>query len=274
MPTFVSRREALLRREPSVDLSVRVGRAGLAGIARAELERGTGLSGDDFDAALAKLSGEDAASVTRDSRCVAETALAALEARLLEALDAYHRAEPLRPGMPKAALRGSLPENVLAAVSELAMERLASRDALRIDGDLARRPDHRVELDESASQLVERIAVTLADAALEAPSLRDLAATVDSDPAALGDLLAHLEREGKLVRAPGDLWFDAAAVEALRERLRAYFRDRDTLDTPTYKGLIGTTRRTAVPLMELLDTERFTARRGEVRVLRKSGQES
>jgi selenocysteine-specific elongation factor len=204
---------------------------------------------------------------------VAETALAALEARLLEALDAYHRAEPLRPGMPKAALRGSLPENVLAAVSELAMERLTSRDALRIDGDLARRPDHRVELDESASQLVERIAATLADAALEAPSLRDLAATVDSDPAALGDLLAHLEREGKLVRAPGDLWFDAAAVEALRERLRAYFRERDTLDTPTYKGLIGTTRRTAVPLMELLDTERFTARRGDVRVLRKSGQD-
>ena len=208
-------------------------------------------------------------SQTRDARCVAEASLAALETRLLETLDRYHRDEPLRPGMPTGALRGSLPENVLTAVAELAIERLTSRDALRIDGNHAHRPDHRVELDEKASRLAERIAAALSEAGLEAPSLRDLAGLVDAEPADLGDLLAHLEREGRLVRAPGDLWFDAAAIEALRERLRQHFREHDRLDTPTYKALIGTTRRTAVPLMELLDTERFTARRGEVRVLRK-----
>jgi selenocysteine-specific elongation factor len=88
--------------------------------------------------------------------------------------------------------------------------------------------------------------------------------------APLRDLLAHLEREGRIVRAPGDLWFDARAVEALRERVRRHFDARDALDTKTYKALIGTTRRTAIPLMELFDTERITLRRGDVRFLRGS----
>jgi hypothetical protein len=49
----------------------------------------------------------------------------------------------------------------------------------------------------------------------------------------------------------------------------AHFEDNETLDTPTYKSLIGTTRRTAMPLMELLDDLHITRRRGDVRILMK-----
>jgi selenocysteine-specific elongation factor len=84
----------------------------------------------------------------------------------------------------------------------------------------------------------------------------------------LRDLLAHLEREGVLVRSPGDLWFDRAAVDALRARVITHLREHGRLETPAYKALIGTPRRTAVPLMELFDEERVTARRGEARILR------
>ncbi len=80
----------------------------------------------------------------------------------------------------------------------------------------------------------------------------------------------QLERAGELVRAPGDLFFDAEAVEGLRTRVRGHLADHETLDTPTYKELIGTSRKHAVPLMELLDGEKLTVRRGDVRV-RKSG---
>jgi selenocysteine-specific elongation factor len=70
------------------------------------------------------------------------------------------------------------------------------------------------------------------------------------------------------VHARADLWFDARAVAALRQRVLDHFASREELDTPSYKTLIGTSRRTAVPLMELFDAERLTVRRGEVRRLR------
>jgi selenocysteine-specific elongation factor len=267
-PALLRDLEVLARRDPEQDLRVRIERAGYAGCEAGALRRETGLRGEAFAPALGAALAASGALRTRDGRCVSSAALAALEAQLLAALEAYHAREPLRPGMPAGALRGRLPENVPADVAALALATLAERGEIVSEADHVRLRSHRVELDAHTQQLAERLCAVLAAAGLEAPALRDLAAQVGAKPEPLGDVLAHLEREGRLVRAPGDLWFDASAVEALRERLRGHFRTHDTLDTPTYKALIGTTRRTAVPLMELLDTERFTTRRGEVRILR------
>jgi len=57
----------------------------------------------------------------------------------------------------------------------------------------------------------------------------------------------------------------------LRERVVAYLQQHGTIGTAAYKSLIGTSRRTAVPLMELFDEERTTLRRGEKRALRRGG---
>jgi selenocysteine-specific elongation factor len=191
---------------------------------------------------------------------------------LCKTLDAYHRAEPLRPGMPAGALRGALPENVPREAAELAIERLAASGAIATEADHVRLASHRPNLDDAALTACEKIVARLAEAGLEAPTLRDLGEHVAIPEAPLRDLLAHLEREGRIVGAPGDLWFDARAVESLRERVRRHFDANDALDTKSYKALIGTTRRTAVPLMERLDAERLTVRRGEVRKLRVAAQ--
>ncbi len=83
-------------------------------------------------------------------------------------------------------------------------------------------------------------------------------------------MLVHLERAGALVRAPGELWFDRAHVDALRARVVAHLEAHGALDTQAYKDLIGTSRKYAVPLMELFDAEHLTVRRGEARVLRRT----
>ena len=267
-PALVRDLEALMRRDPDTDLRVRIERAGFAGVAKDALERETGIGGAELDAALARLADADITCTTRAGTCIAASVVTSLEGQLEEALAAYHAAEPLRPGMPTGTLRGRLPENVAGDVCELALAHLQERGAIEISTDHVRAHDHRPTLDAEAEALTARIAQALVAAGLEPPSLRDLAAKLGATQESLGNLLAHLEREGRLVRAPGDLWFDAAALETLRERMRAHFREHDTLDTRSYKALIGTTRRTAVPLMELLDTERFTTRRGDVRILR------
>ena len=118
----------------------------------------------------------------------------------------------------------------------------------------------------------DQIAAEARAAGLEPPAPKEWGARLSIASEKLRDLLAHLEREGALVRAPGELWFDRAAVDALRARVVAYLGEHDRLETPAYKALIGTSRRTAVPLMELFDEEHVTARRGEARILRGSSQ--
>jgi selenocysteine-specific elongation factor len=123
------------------------------------------------------------------------------------------------------------------------------------------------------TQRQEAIAAQLRAAAmstgLEPPTPRELAESLGVDPAELREVLAHLVRDGSLVHAPGDLWFDRVAVDELRARVIAHLEAHGALETPAYKDLIGTSRKYAVPLMELFDAERLTVRRGEARVLRR-----
>ncbi len=77
--------------------------------------------------------------------------------------------------------------------------------------------------------------------------------------------------DGRRPTRPGG---DREAIDALRRRVVENLEQHERLDTPAYKALIGTSRRSAVPLMELFDAERVTVRRGEHRLLRQRRERS
>jgi selenocysteine-specific elongation factor len=260
--------ELLARGAPEDAVRVRVARSGLGGTARAALRRETGLRESALASTLDALAEGGELALADAELCVSTAALETIEASLARSLADFHRAQPLRPGMPSSALRGHLPANVERSAAQLALTRLIARGEIRVEGDCVALRGHRSDLSDAERATGEQLLAALRDAALEPPSLRDLARRLRAEPRALRNLLAHFEREGRLVRAGDDLWFDADAVDALRERVRSYLREHGALETPQYKTLIGTSRRTAVPLMELFDAQRLTLRRGNRRHLR------
>ena len=171
--------------------------------------------------------------------------------------------------MPTGALRVSLPDNVSRDTAERVIGRLRDRGAVVIEADSGRLPEYSPKLGPKDEAIVARMIDEARAAALEPPSLKDWSDRHGISADHFGNLLAYLVRDARLVRAPGDFWFDTEAVDALREKVAAHIRDHGRLETPDYKALIGTTRRTAVPLMELFDQEHFTVRSGDARVLRR-----
>ena len=270
-PALLRELEILAQLDPVAGVRERIARTGLAGVRRGELLLETGLDAAELDAALRSVGPAGSASAHPASDLwIDAAALEQLEKSLVATLDAFHAAEPLRPGMSRSALRGSLPENVAPEAANLALERLAEAGEILVDADLVRAARFAPTLDSDAEEAIQRIRKEASESGLEPPAPREWAERLGVAPDRFRNLLAHLERGGTLVRAPGDLWFDKAAVDELEARVRAHFRDHDELDTPSYKAIIGTSRRTAVPLMELFDDRHVTRRRGNARVLFKS----
>ncbi|MDJ0865011.1 MAG: selenocysteine-specific translation elongation factor [Myxococcota bacterium] len=253
---------------PADGLRVRVERAGLSGVRRDALRRETGMPEASLSDELAALE-QRGEIVTADAElCLSRAALSALCERADAALAAFHAREPLRPGLAKAALAGALPDNTAPAAVSRALEQLVADGRAVVEDDLVRLASHRAELGEAERELAERVRADARAAALEPPTLREWSERLGVAPDRLRELLAHLEREGALRQAPGELWFDRAAVDALRERVVAHLHEHEALETPAYKALIGTSRKHAVPLMELFDSERLTLRVDNRRVLR------
>jgi selenocysteine-specific elongation factor len=250
-------------------LRVRIERAGFAGCEQEELRRETGLTREALEATLEGLEKEGVLARSADGLLLPGTACSELERRLLAALGEFHEREPMRPGTARAALRGALPENVPRAAFELAVARLEASGAVEVAEGLARLADFVPRLTQRQEAIAARLRADAMIGGLEPPTPRDWSEQLGVDASELREVLAHLERDGSLVRAPGDLWFDRVSVDELRAKLVAQLEANGSIETAAYKELIGTTRKYAVPLMELFDAEHLTVRRGETRVLRR-----
>jgi selenocysteine-specific elongation factor len=251
-------------------LRVRIDRAGFAGVTREALRRETGLDARDLDAALAALAKGGAAAPADGDLWLGADGCAELERRLLDALREVHEREPLRPGTPRGALRGALPENVARAAFELALAHLEAAGRIAAEESLVRLAEWVPRLTQRQEAIAAQLRADAMIGGLEPKAPREWAESLSVEPDELREVLAHLVRDGSLVHAPGDLWFDRVAVDELRAKVVAHLEAHGALETPAYKDLIGTSRKYAVPLMELFDAEHLTVRRGEARVLRRA----
>ncbi len=282
-PKLAEDLERLARGAIEDQLLVRIERTGLAGTTTGRLrletgiavrngngsedESGNGRRTNALDRALDALTARDVIVRLGSDRCLSTTAATRLTAALRSAVDEFHTKEPLQPGLPRATLLGRLPENVPGEIASALVVRLADQGWLAIDEQIVRRADFRSSLDADQERLGQSLLHRLGEAGLEAPSLKTLADELAVDVAKLRAIAHHLERQGRLVAAPEELFFARACIERLIERVLEQFALAPELDTQTLKNLIGASRRTAMPLMALLDDLQVTRRDGSVRRL-------
>jgi len=244
--------------------------AGPAGLDLAAFSGRTALSPRALQASLERLGARgEALLFDRERRAWASGAVArALSRRMLDAVAAFHRDHPLAAGMGREELRGRLPAAVDPRLFQRLLAAAAERGELVLEGDHVRQRQHLAAAAGAGGALRERLAAVLAGAGLTPPSVAELPARSGASAEEVKALLKLLAAEGRAVRVSADLYFDAAAVAGLQQRLVAFLREHQGITTQQFKDLVGATRKHVIPLAEHFDRERVTLRVGERRVLR------
>jgi selenocysteine-specific elongation factor len=197
----------------------------------------------------------------------------AAAAAVLEAVDDQHRADPSAPGLPAQASREAAfgpaggdgaarpgwPEPAGAEV----VEALVAAGRLVADGPTLRRPDHGPRLDPAQRAVRDRVEHAMAEAGVSL--LGDAAlAELGADRRAT----AMLVRLGVLVAVTPGGYLGRATLEEAVATLRRAFPDGRPFTVSDAREALGTTRRTAIPLLEHLDRTGVTTRLGDLRRLR------
>ncbi len=189
-----------------------------------------------------------------------------LATRTLQALEQYHREQPLSEGIPREEVRErffgrgttALFETVLAEMVKA--KQIVARDRLALAGHtLALSPE-----EERARDALER---AFREAGLKPPDADGLAAA-GGDPTIADRMVKLLLRQKVLVKIE-NLVFHADALRRLRDDVAALKRENPDarLDVGSFKDRYGITRKFAIPLLEYLDRERVTRRVGDTRVV-------
>jgi selenocysteine-specific elongation factor len=183
------------------------------------------------------------------------------------ALQDFHRANPLRPGMPREELRsraGAADERVFAHL----VTALDSEGVLRVERDKVRLVTHEVRLSPEQQQTVEKLEACYLSAEAAPPSPEEALGRIGVAGNEEHELFQLLVEGRKLVRVRESLFFHARALDAIQDKLVTMLRERKEIGPGDIKDLLGISRKYAIPLLEFFDARRVTARVGERRVLR------
>ena len=199
-----------------------------------------------------------------DVVAVGETRFAAevwrhVEGTARDAVSGYLARHPLRTGMPREHLRQAMGLEG-RAVAE-AIGAMLARRALETHGsDLVVLPGWEPKLSASQRKVVTAVIARLTEQELSPPRLPELAALgLDEE---LGN---YLENTGSVIRVAADLFMLPVAVAEAQGRLERHLREQGSMTVATARDVLGSSRRTVVPLLEYFDTTHVTRRDGDLR---------
>ena len=197
-------------------------------------------------------------------RVFAPRVVGRLTGLLLDALAAFHGANPLQLGAHRRELKRERLGHLSDKVFDGLVERLISSKMAASDGPLLRMAGFQVQLSEAQRDLQDRVVERISAAGLVGMEPKALYATFDD--AEVASLLRLAEEAGRVRTVAGVGFVSPAPLTALVSSVRGWFASHDTLSAPEFKELSGgLSRKTAIPLLEWLDTQKVTQRFGDVR---------
>jgi len=250
-----NRQEALL---------ARIARRGHEGLSLAASVRETGLKQSILQPLIAALAQQKQIIQVGDFLLSSDAMQKTLE-KLVAALEAFHKANPLVGGISKEELREKL--GLHQTVMEAMLAQLTRDKKAEVAGEQVRLAGRGVELKDEEAKAKQQIEKAFADAGLKVPLMKEVLDKLPIDKARAQKLVTLLLRDRVLIKLADDLVFHQTALQGLRQIMATQKGKNPKIDVATFKDLLGVTRKYAIPLLEYLDQQRVTRRVGDERII-------
>ncbi len=188
---------------------------------------------------------------------------------LREYVRAYHSEHPLLPGISRSQILSHWGKGVSQKLVHFIIELSLKRGVLASEEDVLKLPEHKIALNKDQKKIREQVVNLYKRAGSSPPSVKKVAQELSLNKGDLENILRLLVEEGVLVKIKDELFFYREAVELLRDRVIALFKEKEEMSPRDFKELSGLSRKYSIPLLEYFDREKLTIRVGDVRKLRK-----
>lgn len=200
-------------------------------------------------------------------RLFAASLASRMAAAIGAALETFHAAQPLEPGLSRSTLREETAPDAPVAFFDHVVAGLASAGLLTGADRLALRSHTRAS-GASADPVRTRLIEIARDAGLAAFDTQGFVGAAGEPLPEVDPRLRALLREGALIKV-GPFLYERAVLERLKRDLKAAngAGAAGEVEVGAFKERFGLTRKHAIPLLEWLDRERVTRRVGATRRL-------
>ena len=176
-----------------------------------------------------------------------------------EAVDAFHRDEPLRVGITVELLRQTVPTRDEGRLADLVLSEAVASGSLEIRDSVVSRPGYEPIVTEGQREVMDELLGLYRDAGLAAPLVSELPKALRGRDD-LWPLLKLLERRGHLVALENELFLDAEGFSAAAERVATELAGATGLGPSDFRELLPVTRKHLIPILSHFDQTGLTIR--------------
>jgi selenocysteine-specific elongation factor len=174
----------------------------------------------------------------------------------------------MKAGFGRSAAASAWGKKLSPRLVHAVTERLIKQGKLAVEGDILRLPEFSVSLASDQSALRAAVLAAHLQAGAAPPNMKDVLESLNVQARDAAPILKIMQDAGELVRVADGIWYAAAPLADIQNRVRGWFTDHDNLDLGGLKEITGLSRKYLIALMEYFDKERLTIRVGDRRVLR------
>jgi selenocysteine-specific elongation factor len=267
-PAVLQRLQTLVRGSPSAILLQALNAGGVLALRETVVQ--SGLNAQQATEALTQLSaagelvalGEHVVDLTSRSTALvlSHGAWERLLNELRGFLTAHHHAHPLRVGMPREELKSRLGLST-RSFNAVIKHSTVTGEVVEI-GVLLRLPAHRVVFDDRQHQRVNALLTRFRNDAHNTPSRKEASSGVGEE------VLSALLDQGTLVAVSSEVLFLAETYAEMEVQIKEQIGAAGSVTVAGVRDHFGTTRKYALALLEHMDRQGITVRKGDERVLR------
>jgi selenocysteine-specific elongation factor len=244
-----------------------VERSGLRPAAPPAVAQSLGMPPEEVRSRIDRLV-EERVLVPFDSAHVVHAhAVEAAEHGVLQALAAFHAANPLRVGMSREELRSRLSRQLEGRSFQWVLARLDGAGRIAASAARVKLADHEPQYTEQQRGIAATFEEALLADRFSPPSPDEFMASRGLSGRTAQEVWEALIDNGTVVRIAEGVFLHRQAIEEVITRVRAYLAEHGTMTASQFRDLIGSTRKYAVPLLEYLDAQKVTRRFGDQREL-------
>jgi len=243
---------------------------GYEAVGEKDLALRCGLPAEDVKAIVEELvSAGELLRASRAGLLIGRRRLEEAKSETLRAAEQFFRENPRKLFFDKQQLRQTLGADEVF-FQDLIAKLEADGVAEEAQGGRIRFRDFGPRLKPEDDKIRTEILSALREGQFTPPSPAEIAERQGFNPKSVAQITELLCEEGEAAKLAEDVYLHREAIEEARKRLREHLEKHRTMTASDARTVIGSTRKYMIPLLEHLDREGFTVRKGDLRELKKS----
>lgn len=235
-----------------------------------EIAKGLYISTTETKYLCDRLFHEGKITVLKDGSMVYKDACEGLKIQVVEKIGDFHRANPSMRGVSVEDIRSKLATNLSRILFGHVLHELSKEGVILIEKGTVRLHGFKKKLDHKQKDVYDHL-----DRVCRASGLRPLPTDVlDKIRTKHGEreveaVLKIMINEGRIIRLKNHRLIHFEAIEKIKNILKEYLEKKVGITIGEAVELLGIGRTQLIPILEYLDSIKFTIRAGDKRTLRK-----